>query len=309
MDHEEYDERPEGLFGLGYQATSVVIPSESQIQNDSYTAETDEEPIYDGKPALLNSIAATAVTEASQCDQNDLVAQGKARALAALSRIQQQPAAAPQTLLSTGFQHILVNGQVAEKRKRAFEQETTRKRAALQRNLEYLAGKESRRIALLEQQAAEAAVLEQNAKAQLQQQLRERQDRLLGVSPKPVTVTHNTSKSYQQQHTTAALYLSGLDPSDCEESAIRTLFGVFGTVRKVHFYANKRTGELKGDGLVVYSVADAAAVESIIDSVCGQVSTELQAPCWADNEFIWLNRRRCAFFDSHSALPITRTPS
>jgi hypothetical protein len=73
------------------------------------------------------------------------------------------------------------------------------------------------------------------------------------------------------QELSASVYFSGL-PSTASEDFVRNLFGSYGTIRRVILYRHKRTNELKGDALVIYSVNKEMAKSEILNAVCLQVS-------------------------------------
>jgi uncharacterized protein YggU (UPF0235/DUF167 family) len=74
---------------------------------------------------------------------------------------------------------------------------------------------------------------------------------------------------------TVAIYVSQL-PTDgsANEDLLRALFGSLGySLRKVHFYTNKETGELKGDALIVYELPPNEDRNTLTTAVCSQVRT------------------------------------
>jgi hypothetical protein len=72
-----------------------------------------------------------------------------------------------------------------------------------------------------------------------------------------------------------SIYVSNL-PKDgsASDGLMRTLFGSYGTLRKIHFYVDKGTGNLKGDALVIYNVEDASNKSTLTEAVCSQVGEE-----------------------------------
>ena len=73
---------------------------------------------------------------------------------------------------------------------------------------------------------------------------------------------------------TVSIYLSGL-PVDgsIAEGFIGRLFSSYGTIKNVHFYRHKPTGELKGDGLLLFE-SKPKDKERLLQSVCSQVRGE-----------------------------------
>lgn len=73
----------------------------------------------------------------------------------------------------------------------------------------------------------------------------------------------------KQRDDEASLYLSNL-PSTIQKELVEQLFGSYGSIRRVHFYKDKQTGELKGDGLVVYQAKEKKL--EFLQTICQQVS-------------------------------------
>jgi hypothetical protein len=71
--------------------------------------------------------------------------------------------------------------------------------------------------------------------------------------------------------TSAALYVTGI-PAGGTEDLLRGLFGSYGTIRKVHLYRDRATGEFKGDGLLVFQLGPTQDKEHFVNLVCMQVS-------------------------------------
>jgi RNA recognition motif-containing protein len=58
-----------------------------------------------------------------------------------------------------------------------------------------------------------------------------------------------------QPDSSVAVYLSGLpEDGSVPEETMQALFGSYGSFRKIHLHRNKKTGELKGDALVIYQI-------------------------------------------------------
>jgi len=84
------------------------------------------------------------------------------------------------------------------------------------------------------------------------------------------------SRKRPRQDLDDSVYISGL-PTDgsVKEEELRRLFGCYGKVRNVVMYIEKRTGRLKGDGLIGYELCtgdDATERRKLMEAVCSQVS-------------------------------------
>ena len=186
-------------------------------------------------------------------------------------------------------------------RRQAAIRERRRRQEALHKNFDYLASKLAQQQDAAHHDDALAAAQAQEAAAQAryQQVLEDRKQKLQQIQQKQVQTqagigTHQRKRAQavvqqqqQQQPSQAAVYLSGL-PTDGSVSwhMLRDVFGAYGhaagndgnpvAVQKVHLYRDKRTGELKGDGLVVFGVPrDSELGQTLIETVCGQVSVEM----------------------------------
>lgn len=205
--------------------------------------------------SVPTSTDGTNITAANLDD--DLVQEGKTRALAALARIQQNKPSAQPRPSSTPLAYSN-NSSIAQKRRLGLAKEEARKRAAWQRNWQYLANKvHAQEIQQLEQQAAQ---LEHHQQQQ---------------------ATLRNLQKQQQQHkpsnnnNTVALYVSGLVGKDCQVDILRPLFqqqqqSEGWILHKVHVYRHKETGQPKGDALIVYRGSD-SVTEPWISAVCRQV--------------------------------------
>ena len=63
-------------------------------------------------------------------------------------------------------------------------------------------------------------------------------------------------------------------PTDgsANEELLQALFGCLGySIRKIHIYVNRQTGELKGDALVVYELPPDEDRNTLTETVCSQV--------------------------------------
>lgn len=186
-----------------------------------------------------------------------------------------------------------VESEIARKRKESFEQLEQRKRLALVKNLEYLAKAEDNRLRTKLIQVKKAKELQQQLESYHQQSLQTRLQHLgkgrngsetntmkvvqsqAGIGTQQRQQTEQKRRKQQQlaSSDSVALYVSNL-PTDgsAGEELLHALFGGLGfSLRKIHFYVNKQTGELKGDALVVYELASDKDRNILTETVCSQV--------------------------------------
>lgn len=171
------------------------------------------------------------------------------------------------------------------------EQERVRLEKALLQNWEYLAKREEQRLQhqlrlidaakQLEQDQVQRRVLQTKVLEQQQQQKQNRNGHLSSSQAGIGTLEQRNRKrkvnqlqqrQQQEQDCSSSLYLSNL-PSTTSMDVIRNLFQSYGTIKRVHFYTNKTTGLLKGDGLVTYETNKEKQITTdFLQSVCQQVS-------------------------------------
>jgi hypothetical protein len=173
--------------------------------------------------------------------------------------------------------------------------ERTRLHAAMLKNFQYVARREEERMKVQVAQLQETKLLEQQLQQQHAAVLRERKQASLAVSKAGIGTfsRQKVEKSTQREghavsnnvDSSIALYLSGL-PQSATEYSVRQLFASYGSIRCVHLYKNKQTGEPKGDGLVVYNGA-AGDGQEILNAVCLQVTIS----CYDLQVLLYLLRR------------------
>lgn len=236
------------------------------------------------------------------------VEEGRARANAILAKFQQltrdhgvveadqPPIAGPNA--AVGIEGVpLITAPVAaevfrEKREKFFVQEAKRKNIFFVKNLEYVARREARRLQNHMVQLDEARQWEDQVQDQYRQVLVERKKRLLGggngdkgmvtqagigtakrkrVEKEKKRAGNVPASRHLQESLSLSFYLTGI-PLDgsLSEHFIHQLFCSYGKIRKVHFYRNKVSGQLKGDALVVYDIKPKER-DAILRNVCSQV--------------------------------------
>lgn len=165
------------------------------------------------------------------------------------------------------------------RRELMLEKERKRLHMAMLKNFEYVARKEEERLKVKLAQLEETKLLEQQLQQQHAAMLRERKQASLAISKAGIGTSRRQTleKSKQRQglavsndnDSSIVIYLSGL-PKTMTENSVRQLFASYGSIRRVHLYRQKQTGELKGDALVVYNAA--ADRQMILAAACSQVS-------------------------------------
>jgi len=167
-----------------------------------------------------------------------------------------------------------------EQRRKAAIREKRRLQEAWSKNFAYVAARQDsettqweRKMAAAQQREAEAQqryqrILEERKQKHQQQKELQSQAGIGTNKRKRVEVT----KTKLSQLPTVAVYISGI-PRDgsIHANSLGDIFRAYGTVTKVHYYRDKTTGELKGDGLVVFEVQNVEEGGTLLQTVCAQV--------------------------------------
>lgn len=188
---------------------------------------------------------------------------------------------------------------IGRKRKLALDKLEQRKRLAMVKNLEYLAKVEDDRLRTNLLKVHESQNQRLQMEAIHQQSLQNRllhlgRTQVAGSNTSTVAPTQagigtqqrqRTERKRQQQQRlistdTVAIYVSNL-PTDgsVNEQIMHALFGSLGhTLRKIHIYTRKDTGEPKGDALMVYELPAGADRKVLTEDVCSQLNAA-EMPC------------------------------
>lgn len=179
-----------------------------------------------------------------------------------------------------------------EQRRKAALRQRQRFQEAWQKNFAYLLRKHEtetqqlqERIGAAQQREVDGArkyqqIMEERRKRQQEQQkqqekLQQKSQAGIGTQKrKRVEITKAAqTATTTTSNQTAALYITGI-PRDQSISmnVIGDIFRAYGNVTKVNFYRDKRNGDLKGDGLIVYKVKTWREKEELTETVCTQVS-------------------------------------
>jgi hypothetical protein len=158
----------------------------------------------------------------------------------------------------------------AVKRQECLEKLRHREHAALLKNLEYLSHMEDARLERRLEQIQQAREYEQHVNNQFQQRGNAQSCAGIGTD-QWYHLTKRAEKHISSTTDSVAIYVDNL-PRDgsAGEDLLRNLFSLYGTIRKVHFYLDKQTQELKGDALVIFhNVQDK---NLLIEAVCSQLN-------------------------------------
>jgi len=177
-------------------------------------------------------------------------------------------------------------------REQFFIKEKQRFHKAMLKNFEYVAKKEEQRYERQLQQIQQTKDMElqlnqhqSNILQQRQQSQQKKQQHFstkagIGTARRQQLESCKQQKGHSvkiQQQQGIAIYFSGL-PTDgsIQQVHLQQLFSSYGPIQKIHLYRNKRTNQMKGDGLIVYedNYEDGAIKkETLLDTVCSQVSS------------------------------------
>ena len=230
----------------------------------------------------------------STVDQEVKVQAGRSKALEIVQKFTQQQQQQQQQQRPDDPRNIDPS-ELRRKRIESLQKLEDRKRIALLKNLEYLARVEDERLQAQLQKMQDTERLERDMHNHHERILEQRKNggatfrngtsssAGIGHSDRPRKRPHPSS-SATTNDSSLAIYVSGL-PTDgsVSQDFMRSLFGPFGTLRKIHFYVNKQTGALKGDCLVIYQVRSATGdsadqqlkCKELSDMVCSQVRREI----------------------------------
>jgi hypothetical protein len=181
----------------------------------------------------------------------------------------------------TNNYHCNPNSELSRKRKDCMEQFNERKRLVLLKNLEYVARVQDERLREHLQQVQEAQEYERRFYSLhqkiLQKRTQENAPNLstqagIGTQQRQTVEQKRKQATAKKSDDSLAIYVSGL-PTDgsVTQEVLQALFGHFGTLRKIHIYVDKQTGDLKGDALVIYQITNDQEQKELLESVCSQV--------------------------------------
>lgn len=207
----------------------------------------------------------------------------------------------------------------ARRRRVCFETLQQKYQSAIFRNFEYVARVGEERLKAQAKQLEETERYHSEMEAYHSQALKDRAKAFAAVRNKDYSFTvagigtqqrqkaeRKRKRNQGQDTSSVAIYVSNL-PKDgsASEELMQALFGSYGSLRKIHFYMDKRTGDLKGDALVIYNTSvddddrsEADVKASIVEAVCSQVRMLRPSGCGHflyslvaigfGNVFLWL---------------------
>jgi hypothetical protein len=292
-------------------AAVPLAETETQFVPSSVKIETDEsEPFHlqEEAPIAFKNATAQLIPNTSLVKQAE---EGRLRVQAILQRFQHQQeklfqahplvaAAANVDANGDECRHNedgIIDGEplsiYREQRIAGLQREETRKHAALLKNLEYVAARENERYQQLMVQAKKTRqhqqhihdrsqnVLEERKRAQFAAGTKLKSQRGVGAGRRTTIDSVKQAKTHapggqqqeEREQSSVAIYLSGIPTNDTVgDGMLRQLFSSYGKILKLHFYRNKKTGQLKGDGLIVYQVSSKERGNDLIQLVRSQVS-------------------------------------
>jgi hypothetical protein len=161
-----------------------------------------------------------------------------------------------------------------------------KRRIAMFKNLEYVARLEDERLkehfkkmqeaqeyqSQVEENHAQVLLSRSNNLASGKNRNSSMQNSQAGIGTEHQQRAEKKRKQQIATNDSLAIYVSNL-PTDGSKSddLMRALFGSYGSLRKIHFYVDKRTGDLKGDALIIYHIDDVNEKSNLAEAVCSQV--------------------------------------
>lgn len=234
-----------------------------------------------GDETMMEGPAGAPVSTQSQ----QQVEEGRLRAQAILKRFEEQQQQFLGGMMVSGADLTDVEPVVYRRqRELGFQREAERKKLAILKNFEYLTHRASCRVGELAAQIDESRELEimvnERYQIALEERKRLREQRTHNLNSQAAIGTEKRKhmdkqvrKAMSARDIRVSLYLTGLPTNESVgEDFVRNLFGSYGQIRKVHLYRDKASGEMKGDGLVVYNLASDGSEQELVEVVCSQVS-------------------------------------
>ncbi|GKY90397.1 hypothetical protein MPSEU_000013600 [Mayamaea pseudoterrestris] len=274
-------------------------------QNQERQQKQGHHPAYSVNDQVVTNDAGESTTFNPK---EQLLQQGTVRAMAIIERLKQQTQEQQQQTLpepasftidqqqqnreEEQYSSSLTPEYFRVQREQCLAREANRRRLAMIRNLEFLTRQRDRHLQQLEHQIQQQLLYENQIQiaqqAALERRRMQQQQQQHQHDAPPARKPHSSSDN------TLSLYVSGLatmaaatdNANDSHNDLVATLtslFAEFASLKKIHLYQNKQTGQLKGDGLVIYhwkpTDGDEQARQEFIIMVCSQVSQERSVDC------------------------------
>jgi len=223
-------------------------------------------------------------------DFQNLIKTAQARAREVLLKIREDPSAFSIT-------SVTPSADFPSQRFRAWQIQSQKNTEFYNKNFAYL---RRRQLQGLQQKELDIALQQQETEKQMLAIQKKRWDRFAfhkrkaeqqraGIGTKEQRNIskegHKIERSLNEVKT-VAVYVSGLTETDNASRTLRDLFSGYGNVSKVHQYRGKPSNELKGDGLVVFSLKSLENGNDLLETVCGQVR-----PLRSQTSFVHCGRR------------------
>jgi hypothetical protein len=257
--HEEQQQQPQAETSVPQFVTAQHPPAAPPVTTTEQTTSS---------PTVSDPLSNPAAQEAI------------AKAQAIVQKFQHQHHQFPPTSSALHDSSILPSDYRLRRQQQLAKEQERLDKATL-KNFAYVAKKEGVRLKQQLEQLQATKQLEQQLHQQQAVVLRNRQ----ALSKAGIGTTRRQTletQKYRQGNVarvnndlSVAIYISGL-PQTIKEDFLRQWFESYGVIHRIHFYRNKKTGELKGDALLVYNVRKDAEKQGILDAVCSQVSPALQ---------------------------------
>ena len=290
----------------------ILHPNDQPVPNIPITATGMSESNMTTTPLNDNQPPTQDIPHAHDSNKahHDLLLEGTTRAMAVIERLKQQSDKPLDKFSTTPSWHdqklqqqqpkedkfVYSPEYYRQQREQGLAQEAKRRRMATLKNFEYLTKQHERKLHLLNFQIEQRQVMEHHVQAAQLAARQQRQDRLLQQQQSRPHPDERTSASVSMfdktipAQTTVALYISGLptestsveadqfgsvpQPADSMTTMLTSLFAEFGSLKKIHLYRDKQTGQLKGDGLIVYRWTNDAGQcrHEFVQRICAEVS-------------------------------------
>ena len=182
--------------------------------------------------------------------------------------------------------------EYATKRNAFWEQFELRKRKATMLNLDFVARREGERARQRLAQLEETRIQEREmttfhdaivkSRSNVSKSLRMSSLAGLGTQERQEQEQKRKHVISKASDNSIAIYVAGLSTDEplsnnSAEGVMRSLFGCYGEIKKIHFYLDKQSGMRKGDALVIYNLRNNNddTRRALVEMVCSQVRLDI----------------------------------